>query len=163
MNADILDRINQAEFIDGYRQRQFTVLQNVLDPSRLARLIEYNYRVADTYSPYEFLDDLRHSIWSELRRNEPISVYRRNLQRAYVERMIFLMAEELPNMSSQFRQFMGMTSVNVNQSDIRPMAREQLELLKTEVKRSSRNAAERSTRVHLADIERRIDNILDPS
>ena len=163
MNADILDRINQAEFIDGYRQRQVTVLQNVLDPSRLARLIEYNYRGADTYSPYEFLDDLRHSIWSELRRNEPISVYRRNLQRAYVERLNFLMTEELPNISAQFRQFMGMTSVNVNQSDIRPMVREQLELLKTEVRRSSRNAVERSTRVHLADIERRIDNILDPS
>lgn len=163
MNADILDRINQAEFIDGYRQRQVTVLQNVLDPSRLARLIEYNYRGADAYSPYEFLDDLRHSIWSELRRNEPISVYRRNLQRAYVERLNFLMTEELPDMSAQFRQSMGMTSVNINQSDIRPMVREQLELLKTEVRRSSRNATERSTLVHLADIERRIDSILDPS
>ncbi|TVQ06287.1 MAG: zinc-dependent metalloprotease, partial [Balneolaceae bacterium] len=131
--------------------------------SRLARLIEYNYRGENSYSPYDFLDDLRHSIWSELRRNEDISVYRRNLQRAYVERMNFLMTEELPNVSAQFRQFMGMTSVNVSQSDIRPMVREQLELLKTEVRRASRNANDRSTRIHLSDIERRIDHILDPS
>jgi hypothetical protein len=162
MNPAILGRINQADFIDTYRQRQVTVLQNVLDPSRLARLIEYNYRGANTYSPYDFLDDLRHSIWGELRRNEDISVYRRNLQRAYVERMSFLMNEELPNTSAQFRQFMGVTSINVSQSDIRPLVREQLELLKTEVRRALRNTADRSTRIHLSDIEHRIDHILEP-
>jgi len=162
MNEEILSRINQAEFIDGFRGRQVSVLNNVLDPSRIARLIEYDIRGEDTYSPFEFLDDLRGTIWSELSENSAISVYRRNLQRAYIERMEYLMTEELPDISAQFRRFLGMTSVNVSQSDIRPMVREQLETLKSDISSAQNRISDRATRVHLADAERRIDNILNP-
>lgn len=163
MNEKILNRINQAEFIDGFRSRQVTVLNNVLDPSRIARLIEYDIRGEDTYSPFEFLDDLRGTIWLELSDNDAISVYRRNLQRAYIERMEYLMTEELPNISAQFRRFLGMTSVNVSQSDIRPMVREQLETLQSDIRTAKNRVSDRATRVHLADAEQRIENILNPN
>ena len=161
MNNDILSRINQAEFIDNYRGRQVTVLNNLLEPSRLARLIEYDYREVDTYSPFEFMDDLRESIWSEVYDNSEVSVYRRNLQRAYLEQMESLMTDELPSVSAQFRRFLGMTQVNVSQSDIRPVVREQLEILKTDVNRT--NSRDRATRIHFSDVEQRIDNILNPN
>ena len=161
MNNDILSRINQAEFIDNYRGRQVTVLNNLLEPSRLARLIEYDYRGVDTYSPVEFMDDLRESIWSEVYDNSEVSVYRRNLQRAYLEQMESLMTDELPSVSAQFRRFLGMTQVNVSQSDIRPVVREQLEILKTDVNRT--NSRDRATRIHFSDVEQRIDNILNPN
>ena len=160
-NSDIISRINQAEFIDGYRERQVSVLNSLLDPSRIARLIEYQYRGSDTYSPFEFMDDLRGTLFGNLGSNSSSSVYQRNLQRAYVERMEFLMTEELPSMSAQFRQFLGMTQISVSQSDIRPMVREQLETLLTDVRRS--NSRDRATRIHLADLEQRIDNILNPN
>lgn len=156
-NSEIINRINQAEFIDGYRERQVSVLNSLLDPSRIARLIEYQNRSVDTYSPFEFLDDLRGTIFSNL---ASTSVYQRNLQRAYVERMEYLMTGELPSVSAQFRQFLGMTQVNVSQSDIRPMVREQLETLLTQVRRS--NSRDRATRIHNADLEQRIDDILNP-
>ena len=70
------------------------------------------------------------------------------------------MSEELPSVSAQFRQFLGMTQVNVSQSDIRPMVREQLETLLADVQRS--NSSDRATRIHLADLEERIDNVLNP-
>ena len=162
MNEEILDRINQAEFIDGFRGRQVSVLNSVLDPSRIARLIEYDIRGEDTYSPFEFLDDLRGTIWNELSDNSATTVYRRNLQRAYIERMEYLMTEELPDISAQFRRFLGMTSVNVSQSDIRPMVREQLETLQSDISSAKSRVSDRATRVHLADAERRIENILNP-
>ncbi len=161
MNNEILGRINQGDFVDNYRQRQVTVLESLLEPSRLARLIEYDYRGVDTYSPFEFMDDLRESIWSELSGSSSVSVYRRNLQRAYVERMEHLMTEELPSVSAQFRQFLGMTQVNVSQSDIRPIVREQLETLQADLNRQ--NSRDRATRIHYNDLERRIDNILNPN
>ncbi len=160
-NSEILSRINQSEFVDGYRQRQVSVLNSLLDPSRLARLIEYQYRGVDTYSPFEFLDDLRGTIFSNLGSNSSLSVYQRNLQRAYVERMEYLMTEELPSLPAQFRRFLGMTQISVSQSDIRPMVREQLETLQTEVSRS--NSRDRATRIHLADLDQRIENILNPN
>lgn len=161
-NSAIISRVNQADFIDSYRDRQVTVLNNVLDPSRLARLIEYDIRGEDTYTPFEFMDDLRTAIWSELNSNSSASVYRRNLQRAYIERMKYMMTDELPSVSEQFRQFLGITNVNVSQSDIRPIVREQLEILHRDVRSTASNVNDRATRIHLNDIDRRIDDILNP-
>ncbi|WP_234567195.1 zinc-dependent metalloprotease [Rhodohalobacter sp. 614A] len=160
VNDEILGRINQADFIDSYRERQATVLNDLLSAYRLARLIEYEYRTNDAYSPFEFMDDLREAIWSELDSNSSISVYRRNLQRAYLERMEGLMTEELPDVDNQFRQFLGWTQINVNQSDIRPIVREQLEILLDDVQSARSN--DRATRIHLNDLSERIDNILNP-
>lgn len=162
MNPDILDRINQATFVETFRGQQVAVLTNITNPQRLARLIEFERRATGTYSAFEFMDDLRASIFSELRTNRAVDVHRRNLQRAYVERMEFLMTQELPNVPVAARGFLGFTPVNVSQSDIRPIAREQLEALKVDVARAKTRTSDRATRVHLNDLERRIDKILDP-
>jgi len=162
VNPEILDRVNQASFVETLRGQQVNVLTNITNPQRLARLIEYERRATGTYSAFEFMDELRAGIFSELRRNQAVDVHRRNLQRAYVERMESLMTEELPNIPAAFRAFLGFTPVNVSQSDIRPIAREQLESLKNEVARAKIRTSDRATRVHLNDLERRIDAILDP-
>ncbi len=162
-NDDILSRINQADFVDSFRGRQASVLNNILDPQRIARLIEYETRSSNVYSPYEFMDDVRASVWSELSGGSEINVYRRNLQRAYVERLEYLMTAELPSIPAAFRQRVGWTQINVSQSDIRPMVREQLEHLQRDVERAKNRTSHRATVAHLNDIERRIDNILDPS
>jgi hypothetical protein len=164
VNDEILGRVNQADFVDSFRGRQVSVLNSLVDPQRIARLIEYENRLeGDLYSPFEFMDDVRAAIWSELRGNTAITVYRRNLQRAYIERMESLMNDELPSVPAAFRQFLGWTQVNVGQSDIRPIVRDQLEQLLADVQRSKTRVNDRATRVHLNDIERRIDNILNPS
>jgi len=162
-NEDILSRINQADFVDTFRSVQARVLNNILDPQRLARLIEYDIRSDISYSPYEFMDDVRASVWSELSDGSAISVYRRNLQRAYIERLEELMTEELPTIPARFRQQIGWTQVNVSQSDIRPMVREQLENLQEDAQRAAARTSDRATVVHLNDVDRRIENILDPS
>lgn len=162
-NDDILSRINQADFVDSFRGRQVNVLNNILDPQRIARLIEYETRSSDVYSPYDFMDDVRASVWSELSGGSEINVYRRNLQRAYVERLEYLMTAELPSIPAAFRQRVGWTQINVSQSDIRPMVREQLEHLQRDVDRAKNRTSHRATLAHLNDIDRRIDNILDPS
>ena len=162
-NEDILSRINQADFIDTFRGAQVRVLNNILDPQRLARLIEYEIRSDNSYSPYEFMDDVQGSIWTELSDGSDINVYRRNLQRAHIERLEELMTEELPSIPAQFRQFLGWTQVNVSQSDIRPMVREQLENIQEEAVRAAARTNDRATAVHLRDVDRRIGEILDPS
>jgi len=162
-NEDILSRINQADFVDTFRSVQARVLNNILDPQRLARLIEYDIRSDISYSPFEFMDDVRASVWSELNDGSAISVYRRNLQRAYLERLEELMTEELPTIPARFRERIGWTQVNVSQSDIRPMVREQLENLQADAQRAVSRTNDRATVVHLKDVDRRIEDILDPS
>ncbi|NGP89355.1 zinc-dependent metalloprotease [Fodinibius halophilus] len=164
LNSDVLDRINQSTVVDNMRDAQVDVLNEVTDPQRIARLIEFDARSSeDTYDAFEMMDDLRHGIWSELDDNDAIDVYRRNLQRAYIERMEYLMTEELPSIPDAFKEFIGWTDVDVSQSDIRPIVRNQLDLLLADIQNTKRRVRDRATRVHLNDVEVRIENILNPN
>lgn len=163
LDQDILGKVNQSTAVDNMRNVQENILNTLLDPQRLARLIEFDARYdEDTYDAFEMMDDVRNGIWTELSRNAAIDVHRRNLQRAYLERMQYLMTEELPDIPERFKEFIGWTDVDVSQSDIRPIVREQLELLQQDVQNTRSRVSDRATRAHLADVESRIDKILNP-
>lgn len=161
-NQDILDRVNQSTTIDYFRGAQRGVLATLVDPQRIARLIEFERRTdGDVYTAFEMMDDTRNGIFSELRANRNIDVHRRNLQRAYIEEMDALLNEELPNIPAAFRSFYGWTQVDVSQSDIRPIVRNQLEILRRDINnRINAGNINRETRVHLQDLRHRIDELL---
>ncbi len=156
-NQDILNRINQSTAVETFRRAQSSVLNNLLDPSRLGRLIDSESRTdGAVYTLIEMMDDVRNGVWSEARGKKSINVHRRHLQRAYLERMEYLMNNEPP-----VRRFGGST-VNVTQSDIRPIVRNELEILKKDINSSiGGGGIDRATRIHLEDARSRIDEILD--
>lgn len=162
LNYEVLDRINESSVVDDIRSRQTSLLNNVASPEMLGRLIEWSERTeGDTYTPFELMDDLRVAIWKELDDNRPtIDVFRRNLQRGYIERMEYLMTEE-PTIPEQWRQFFSL-NVDVSQSDIRPIVREQLELLLDDVEGAINSSGDRATRTHLQDVTYRIEDVLNP-
>jgi len=162
LNDEVLDRINESSVVDDIRSQQTSLLNNVASPQMLGRLIEWDARAeGDTYTPYELMDDVRNAIWSELDNSSPeIDVFRRNLQRGYIERMEYLMTEE-PSIPPQYRQYFSI-NVDVSQSDIRPIVREQLQILQDNVEDAMNDAEDRATRTHLTDAEQRINNILNP-
>lgn len=164
-NNEILGRVNQASAVDDFRDAQEGVLNNVLDPQRIARLIEFERRSdEEVYTVFEMMDDLRNGIFREVRSRQNIDVHRRNLQRAYIEQMESLMTDELPSIPSRFRSFFGWTPVDVSQSDIRPVVRNQLNILKRDIDNAVRaGGLDRATRIHLEDASIRIDNILNPN
>jgi len=164
LNEDVLSRVNQSTVVDNIRSAQVNVLNGITDPQRIARLIEFDARYSeDTYDAFEMMDDLRNGIWSELDDNDDIDVYRRNLQRAYIERMEYLMTEELPDIPEAFKQYLGWTDVDVSQSDIRPIVRDQLQILLDDVQNTQNRVSDRATEAHLDGVEVRIENILDPT
>jgi hypothetical protein len=128
----------------------------------MPRLIEAEARLGDdAYGLTEMVDDVRGAVWSELASRAAIDVYRRGLQRAYVERMEYLMTQEL-NVPTAFFGFGGFTAVDVSQSDIRAVVRGDLVSLRTAVQRAVGRAPDETTRLHLQDIVVRIERILDP-
>lgn len=163
LNDDVLRRIEHAGGMDRVRRIQVGVLNMVLDPQRLARMIEAEATLGDaTYAPAEMMDDLRQGLWRELSGGDRVDPFRRNLQRGYLERMEFLMTEELEAPPARFREFFGFTPVDVSQSDIRAYARGELETLKRQVNAAIPRTTDRTTRLHLRDVAARIDDILDP-
>jgi hypothetical protein len=163
LNRDILDRIGNPAAVEQLRARQVRVLDGLLSFDRLQRLIESEGAIGNrAYTLGEFMDDLHTAIWSELRTGAATDVYRRNLQRGYIERMRYLMTEEPPTIPAQIRRFVRRTEVNVAQSDIRPFARGELERLKREITAAVPRVQDRATRLHLRDALVRIDDILNP-
>jgi len=163
LKKKILQRIEHAGAIERIRNIQENSLEDLLDFMRIARLLEIEAMEEDeVYTALNMLDDLREGIWSELDGGASIDIYRRNLQRSYLDRMHYLMTEDVPNIPPQFSDFFGITPVNVENSDIRPMVREQLTILEDDINQALRRTDDRKTELHLNDALTRIDDILDP-
>jgi hypothetical protein len=106
------------------------------------------------------MKDVRKGLFSELRNGKKIDIYRRNLQRAYIERLEFIMNNEQPAVPAQFRRFFSGTSVNVSQSDIRAVVRAELKSLRSSLRAA--RGGDAMSRIHIADAVERVNDILDP-
>lgn len=148
-----LTNIDYAGYTERFRRLQQRHLNNVLSFERLGRLMDYEIIDANHYTALELLRDTRKGLWTEANRGAGVSIYRRNLQRGYIERMGFLMTGKLkPQRGRQF--------FNVAQSDIRALVRGELNILRRVLR--SAGAANTTTRYHYVDCVKRIDAILDP-
>jgi hypothetical protein len=89
IRPDILRRIQPTGIIDRVRTMQAGIMGQLLQAARLERMAEQAALDGTlAYSPLQFLTDLRAGVWSELAQpGTPINIYRRNLQRAYLENM----------------------------------------------------------------------------
>ncbi|MFC7357034.1 zinc-dependent metalloprotease [Jejudonia soesokkakensis] len=163
IDPNIFNKVESAGSIERLRGTQERTLNNILDFGRMARLIENETMNGNSaYGLVDMMTDLRTGIFSELSRGRAIDTYRRNLQRAYVDRMEYLMNEE-QNIPSAFRRFGGVTSVEVSQSDIRPVVRAELKNLQRNVRAAIGRTSDTMSRYHLEDLNERIKLILDPN
>lgn len=163
LDQNILKKIEHAGMVDRVRSSQTNTLNQLLDPSRIARLIEAEAALGNqTYTPIELFADLRSGLWSELAGGRTIDTYRRNLQRAHIERLEYLMKEEPAPLPAAFRAFVGSTPIDVSQSDIRPIARAELRALRTQIGAAVGRTSDTMSKYHLEDCIQRINAILDP-
>ncbi|MCH4824529.1 zinc-dependent metalloprotease [Gramella lutea] len=163
INQEIFNKIEFDGNVERIRNMQQRTLNNLLDFGRMARLME-NEEIngKEAYSLLDMMTELRKGIWSEIYSGKSTDRYRRNLQRAYIERMEFLMNEEQEEVPERWRNWISQSEVNVSQSDIRPVVRGELNTLERQIKNSLYRANDTLTRYHLQDILKRIDLILNP-
>src|SRR5262249_50238471 len=83
VNTDLLLPIKATGIVNRVRTAQSTVMNSLMQPQRLDRLVEQaSVDSTANYSPLQFLGELRRGIWSELANpSKPIAVFRRNTQR----------------------------------------------------------------------------------
>ena len=113
----------------------------------MLRLIEdESFRGNDAYTVMEMLIDIRNGVWSELVTGSHIDVYRRNLQRSYIEQM---------------REMMQSSASTVHGSDIQALIRDELNSLEQLIEQAIDRSGDHMTRVHLRDVRARIHEILD--
>lgn len=165
IDENIISKTQHSGVIERIRGLQVRTLNRVLKIGRLTRMIENETLNGNkAYTLLQMMGDLRKGIWSEVYANKTIDPYRRNLQRAHLDRLDFLLNKAKDQKAAKSdRGYFKQTAVTINQSDIKPVVRGELKRLQRDIKRSIPSARNTITRYHLQDAVDRIDTILNPN
>ncbi len=169
LNQEVLSKIKPGSGVDQLSDLQEATLNSIYDYARMQRLIESSALNANAYSLDELFTDMQSSIWSELRSKKVIDVYRRNLQKVYVEKMIGLLNPSVSGSvgAAGFRSPFFPASppspvADPKKSDVISVTRAHLVLLKNEINGALSSTSDKMSRYHLQDVLVRISQALDP-
>jgi hypothetical protein len=162
IDKTIFERIEYSGSVERIRKLQERTLKNLLSLGKMARLIENEtLNGSEAFKLTDLTTALRNGIWRELKRGQKIGTYRRNLQRAHIDRLAYIINAE--NQSKRLgSDYVKSTAVNTSQSDIRAVTRFELNELKRMIKRGLIRTTDGMTRIHLQDIVERIEAVLNP-
>ena len=165
LNQDVLSKINPESGVEAIKSMQDATLSSLLAGDRMVRLIETSSVSKDNYSVDELITDLNKGIFSELKGASSIDMYRRNVQKLYVDKLIELLK---PGTATVRAVPVGVTygfstrRVNLSQTDLPSISRGQLNALKNDLKMSSARMSDRMSKYHVQDLISRISQALDP-
>lgn len=163
LDQDIFGKTQYSGFVERIRAIQVRTLNNMLSLGKMARLIENETaNGADAYTLIQMMRQLRKGIWEELPSGRKIDTYRRNLQKAHIDRLAYLMTAENQGKKPAFGGYQKSTVVNTSQSDIRSLARAELNILKRDIRNAASRTSDSMSKYHLQDTAERINMILDP-
>jgi len=126
---------------------------------------------ANAYKVTDFFNDIQNSIFRELKGSQPIDVYRRNLQKLYVGKLIDLVTPTPPVDPAQAATMGGgrrggggaqQRDPDKEDSDVFSIAKAQLRAINTMIKAALPNTTDSMTTYHLQDLSERINEALNP-
>ena len=136
LDANIFNKIESTGALTRIRDMQVRTLNSLLSANRLERMIENEaLNGSAAYTPMDFMDQVTDGLWRE---STP-DAYRRNLQRAHVDRLESLLKE--------------------NDSDVRALA--MMQLKKVQKFASKKSGGNSMSAAHFQEIEARISSTLE--
>lgn len=157
LDQNILSKIRPENGVEAVKSIQDGTLSSLLSGDRLVRLLETSSQNKANYSVDELMSDLRKGIFSEINKNAPIDIYRRNLQKLFVSKLIETMSTDKNNVT-----FFNGRRIVLADTDIPSIARGQLNELKNQLKAAATSTTDRLTKFHLNDLVARIENAMKP-
>lgn len=145
MPNEILENISPSGYSERMSRIQNRHLNTILNARTLQRMVNAEVTQKQFYAPTDMVRDLRRGIFSETNATRNVDVFRRNLQKSFVERMRTLM-----------------NAKGVQNSDLFSIIRGELTTLKSVLRTASARPVNRITKYHYRDCIARIDDILDP-
>lgn len=143
---------------------QSGALSRLLNNSTFNKLFRYEASGdPKAYTATEMMNDLRKGIWSELAAHKPVDIYRRNLQKAFVERLIGNLKSDDFSSAITLGGF-GISSPGYSKTtDAVSIVKAQLRTLQSEIRAALPGYKDAATRAHLMDVNDRITQALDPT
>jgi hypothetical protein len=146
IKPDVLRRMEPAGAVNRIRAAQTSLMAALLQSARLERLIEQSAIDRSTYTPLQFLTDLRTGLWNDLAKPAaPIDVFRRNVQRVHLDAIeARLNGAEEPS------------------DEVRALLKGELRAVDQQIARALPAVTDVATRRHLQDARDVIAAALDP-
>ncbi len=152
----------------------FTTVTLGLQEAALARMLNNNTMSKmlnaeaangnQAYTVSDLLGDLKQNVFTELSSKKPIDIYRRNLQKAYVERLGNLINPPAAPTGGIVITFgnAAPTTVDAKKSDILSYLKGHARELKAMADAAALGAIDKASKYHLQDLSDRLKKILDP-
>ena len=144
---------------------QDAALNRLFSESTLNKLINAEASIGNNaYKITTLFSDMKKGIWSELAARKPIDVYRRNLQKSYINILDRLLNPASPASAGGGGGFtIVLQTANTDKSDIKSVVRAHLTALKAEVSAAATGTTDLMSKYHLQDVVIRIDKALNPN
>lgn len=142
---------------------QTDALKEVMSNNRLSRLLATEAAGnTSLYSVADLFTDLKKGIWTELTTKKTIDIYRRNLQKNYIDIVGNMISPPVPKANDPLAAIIAAlgTMAPIDKTDIISVAKVNLAAIRSEAKTTAATAPDAMTRYHLQDIVTRIDIIL---
>ena len=153
LKTSVLTKIDKSP-VEVVENLQKTVLNRVLSEGVLNKLYEGESLDANAYAVYDYLQDIKNSVFAELKSSSKIDIYRRNLQKNFVETLIARTQASKPSTGRNAE------TVSDN-SDVKSLTRGVLREIKADASKNAQNSQDAVTKYHLEDLVYRIDKALE--
>ena len=145
LNDTILANINESGYTNRMLRLQSRQLNSLLNTSKLERMIDATVLTPSNYSVIDMVRDLRKGIFKEANYTRNVGVFRRNLQKAFINRMATII-----------------NAKGTKHADINAILRGELEALNFALTIAKNRRINRITKYHYNDCIAKIKEVLNP-
>ena len=163
MNDSILNKFSNPSGGDPVGNIQTGALSSLLSASRMNTLVQSANRFGEgnVYTVEDLIGDLHKGIWREMTTHQPVTVWRRNLQKTYVESLLSILNPAAPP-SGIPSGLILLFGPNTKNTDLPSIVRAELVGLRAQMLAALPQITDRLTRYHLQDLAERLRRALEP-
>jgi len=169
VDQNILSQINSNGVTVIYRL-QDAVLTKLITEHAMNKLLIAEAKDPAAYKLTDFFGDMNGIIFRELKTNAPIDIYRRNLQKLYVDKLIDIVdpppapapAAGAAPVGGGRRGGAGGGARELEQTDALSVAKAQLRIINAQIKTALPGTTDNMSNYHLQDLSERINAALNP-
>lgn len=165
IDQNVLNKIKPENGVEAIKTFQTSTLNSLMAGDRAVRLMEASSLGNKYYSLDDLYTALKGGIFSELKGGSGIDIFRRNLQKVFVDNLIKQLE---PGKASVMAVPVGVTygfsgrTVELSQTDLPSIARGNLVSLRNELNAASTRITDKVSKYHVQDLVARISAGLDP-
>ncbi len=152
IDQNILAKITPGNGVETLKTIQVGTLNSLLATDRAARLMEASSQGSKYFSLDDLYTGLRTGIFSELKSGNSIDIFRRNLQKAFVENLI-----------KQLKAAPAPGRPDLSQTDLNSIIRGNLTILKSDLNGAAGRISDKVSKYHVQDLVARINQALEPN